>query len=175
MVIDAHPDRRNGCSRAYHALVRDRDEAYEAIDRRDLLAGASTYDWRATRTKMGREEREGRGEETRRRARERGRLRTRGFEPIRGGDSTSVRVRRLARRRHRPRVNRPKSRFARHVRRRETSVVGQSHDRHRIVRVRRRRRRTRPHERAVVDAPTAHASVRPVSYTHLTLPTMCVV
>ena len=72
LVIDAHPDRRNGCSRAYHALVRDRDEAYEAIDRRDLLAGASTYDWRATRTKMGREEREGRGEETRRRARERG-------------------------------------------------------------------------------------------------------
>ena len=72
LVIAAHPDRRNGCSRAYHALVRDRDEAYEAIDRRDLLAGASTYDWRATRTKMGREEREGRGEETRRRARERG-------------------------------------------------------------------------------------------------------
>ena len=72
LVIAAHPDRRNGCSRAYHALVRDRDEAYEAIDRRDLLAGASTYDWRATRTKMGREEREGRGEETGRRARRRG-------------------------------------------------------------------------------------------------------
>ena len=71
LVIDAHPDRRNGCARAYHALVRDRDEAYDAIDRRDLLAGASTYDWRATRTKMGREEREGRGEETGRRARER--------------------------------------------------------------------------------------------------------
>ena len=31
LVIAAHPDRRNGCSRAYHALVRDRDEAYEAI------------------------------------------------------------------------------------------------------------------------------------------------
>ena len=72
LVIAAHPDRRNGCSRAYHALVRDRDEAYEAIDRRDVLAGASTYDWRATRTAMGREEREGRGEETRRRARRRG-------------------------------------------------------------------------------------------------------
>ena len=42
LVIAAHPDRRNGCSRAYHALVRDRDEAYEAIDRRDVLAGAST-------------------------------------------------------------------------------------------------------------------------------------
>jgi len=49
LVIGAHPDRRNGCAKAYHALVRDRDEAYDAIDRRDLLAGASTYDWRATR------------------------------------------------------------------------------------------------------------------------------
>ena len=51
LVIRAHPDRRNGCAKAYHALVRDRDEAYDAIDRRDLLAGASKYDWRATRRK----------------------------------------------------------------------------------------------------------------------------
>ena len=66
LVIGAHPDRRNGCAKAYHALVRDRDEAYDAIDRRDLLAGASTYDWRATRRKTTRTRTgEGREDETR--------------------------------------------------------------------------------------------------------------
>ena len=46
-LVRAHPDRNFGCQRAYDALCRARDEANEAIDRRDLLA--STYDWRATR------------------------------------------------------------------------------------------------------------------------------
>ena len=53
LVIKAHHDRNDGRSEAYDALCRARDEAYELIDRRDLIACATRYDWRATRRGEG--------------------------------------------------------------------------------------------------------------------------
>ena len=49
-VIRAHPDRNDGDCAPYEQLCAARDRAYEIIDRRDILACAARYDWRASRT-----------------------------------------------------------------------------------------------------------------------------
>jgi len=50
-LVRAHPDRNSGCSRAYDALCAARDAAYDMVDRKDLLACAARYDWRASMRK----------------------------------------------------------------------------------------------------------------------------
>ena len=50
-LVRAHPDRNSGCSRAYDALCAARDAAYDVVDRKDLLACAARYDWRASMRK----------------------------------------------------------------------------------------------------------------------------
>jgi len=50
-LVRAHPDRNSGCSRAYDALCAARDAAYDIVDRKDLLACAARYDWRASMRK----------------------------------------------------------------------------------------------------------------------------